>query len=574
MGGFSNYAYSVDRLDGVLGNASRFPLAARGYYKDRSLTDKSIFNFYDHLIDGDNKREFKEWDAANLTVSQTFLKSRIGLEFVYDQQDYKEWRGGAAWSQPYISIDVNKNLQHQITQYDRIPDPTGVAANGLIDPSSYRAVGFTPSAGQPYANPMAGAAFISGGFARNNMTTVERETLRFTAFGELRGSDLFDADSFLAKFIGRQLLTGLLTREEMYQTNTEWETSATSYEWAFNLSTNKGANIQIGQSERQVTPVIYLSDPLFNRTAAAGLHLGPIQTYYNPSGVHVADYLNSTWRHPLNPADPRYVDPSAPWTNLLGDPTLVQAENPANYVGRTTAPVQILNADMGDRDQLTTNYGVTEQIVDSKGLVWQGYLFDGLLVPTVGWREDTLETYTATGAKDGTGIASTKVGSTDKVLENTGETVSWGVVAHMPRSIVEKLPVLSALSAYYNVGENTRVQARYNYDGQPLDNPSAESKDYGVVLSLFDDKLNIKVGKFKTQVKNANLPGNSRFWVETATTSTTWKHGELQTPLCISSVVRAWIQGKTGTGTGPWWIPDGMEHGMMQRHKAGKITRA
>jgi len=509
MGAFSNYAYSVDRLDEALGNASRFPLATRGYYKDRSLSDESIFNFYDYLIDGDNKREFKDWKAENISVVQTFFQSRLGLEFVYDHQKYKEWRGGATWQQPYISVDINKNLQHQLSQYSRIPDPSGANADGLIDPESYSVIGFTPSASQPYANPMAGAAFISGGFALNNMSTIERETMRFTAFGEMRGSDFFDADSWLAKAIGRHVFTGLLTREEKYQTDTQWEPSSTSFEWAFNLNANKDTSMELGQSERKVTPVIYLSDPMFNRTSASGLNLGPIKTYYNPSGVYLTDYFQTTWVPSLNPADASYVDPGAPWTTLLGDPNGVQADNPMNYVGRTKAPVDILNADDGDRDQLITNYGVTEQIVDSKGIVWQGYLFDGLVVPTVGWREDTLETFTATGAKDGTGLYSTKVGKTEKALENTGETVSWGVVAHMPRKWVDKVPVLSGLSAYYNVGENSRVQARYNYDGSSLDNPSAESTDYGVVLSLFDEKLSIKIGKFETTVKNANLPGGT-----------------------------------------------------------------
>jgi hypothetical protein len=79
----------------------------------------------------------------------------------------------------------------------------------------------------------------------------------------------------------------------------------------------------------------------------------------------------------------------------------------------------------------------------------------------------------------------------------------------MPRRFMDNVPVLSGISAYYNHGENNRVKARYNYDGQPLDNPTAESVDYGLVLSAFDDRLNIKIGKYKTEVKNANLPGGS-----------------------------------------------------------------
>lgn len=512
VSGLNAYATQLNRIDeteGVAAASRRYPLASRGYYKDQSLTDSSIFNFYDQLIDGDNKREFQKWDASNIAVSQTFLDNRLGLEFVYDDQSYKEWREGATWDRPYISIDVNKNLQNQLTQYTRVdasgnPDP----ANGNIDPATYRVYGFTPSATQPYANKMAGAAFTAGSFSNNNRTERDRRSYRVTAFGELNAADFLDREAWLTRLLGRHILTALSSREERHEALTTWVPSAVSYEWAYSLS-NTGENTRLGEAPRGITPIIYLSDPLFSRNSASGLNLGPIQTYYNPSGTYLVDYFKTQWLPSRNPTDASYVNPGAAWTNLLGDPTGVQADNPFNYAGRKEAPVNILNADAGDWDQLVTNYGVTDQVVDSIGLVWQGYFLDGHLVPTVGWREDKLATFTATGAKDAAGIAATRVGATEQVLENTGRTTSWGVVGHLPRSWIKNLPVVSNVSAYYNYGENNRVEARYNYDGKPLANPSAESEDYGIVLSAFEDKLTVKFGKYETKVKNANLPGGT-----------------------------------------------------------------
>lgn len=495
VGGMYSYALTVDKIDEVEGQASRFPLASRGYYKDQSLTDPSIFNFYNQLIDGDNKREHQNWDSHNIAVAQTFLNNRLGVEYVYDRQNYKHWRSGSAWDRPYISIDINKNLQNQLTQYTR-------TSSDLIDPSTYSVYGFTPSASQPYANPMAGAAFIAGSFSNNDRLERERETQRLTGFGELRADDFLKKDSTLARILGRHSFTGLLTKEERHEAKTIWAPSATPYEWARGLSVS-GENTILGEATRGITPVVYLSDPLFNRTSASGLNLGPISTYYNPSGIYQVDHFKTEWIA-------TGVDPGAPWTNLLGG-TGVQADNPFNYRGRTFAPVGILNADngRGEWSQLVSNYDVTDQVIDSKGLVWQGHLFGGTIVPTVGWREDTLKTYTAGGVKNSAGIAATSVDDTDLVLENTGRTKSWGVVAHMPEKWVRNVPVLSNLSAYYNYGENNKVEARYNYDGQPLINPSAKSVDYGVVISAFDDKLTLKAGKFKTEVKNGNLPGGA-----------------------------------------------------------------
>ncbi len=76
VGGLNSYAVSVDRIDELEGRTSRFPLASRGYYKDQSLTDPTIFDFYNHLIDGDNKREHQKWDASNISLSQP---PRLGI---------------------------------------------------------------------------------------------------------------------------------------------------------------------------------------------------------------------------------------------------------------------------------------------------------------------------------------------------------------------------------------------------------------------------------------------------------------------------------------------------------------
>jgi hypothetical protein len=501
-GGLNSYAVSVDRIDELEGRPSRFPLASRGYYKDQSLTDPTIFDFFNHLIDGDNKREHQKWDASNFAVSQTFFDNRIGLEYVYDEQSYSEWREGATWNRPYISIDINKNLQHQLSQYSR-------TADDRLDTGSYRVPGFTPSASQPYANPMAGAAFAAGSFERNNRLDRDRENHRLTLFGEIRATDFFERESLLARILGRHMFTGLLSREDRHEAATQWVPSAVPYDWAYSLSVS-GENTALGEAPRGITPVIYLSGPLFDRNSASGLNLGPMQTYYNPSGAYSVDYFHTTWLPSRTPGSPGYVDPGAPWVNFLGETNGVQADNPANYRGRTNAQLTMLSADSGDFNQLVTNYGVTEQVIKSKGLVWQGHLLGGTIVPTIGWREDDLATYTATGAKDqATGISSTRVGDTQRVLENTGRTNSWGVVGHLPARWLEKAPVLSGISAYYNYGENNRVEARYNYDGSPLANPSAESKDYGIVLTLLEDRLNIKLGKYETKVKNANLPGGS-----------------------------------------------------------------
>ena len=492
---WGTYANAIDRIDLREGRPSRFPLSTRGYYKDRSLTDPTIFDFYDNLIDGDNKREKSDWTNLTFTASQSLFDNRLGVELVYNEQDYKDGQYGLNWGTPTVTIDANANLQHQIPQYSTVPNPNDPSGT-LIDRSSYTIPGFTPTAEQPYANPMAGTAFAFGSPNGNSSNRIERETLRATAFGELRGEDFFDRESRLSKLIGRHVVTGLYSSDERTSTQTLWRNVAMDYEWA---TARKDLN-QLGDGTRSVVPIMYLSDSLLGASSAAGLNLSRVNGSFNPSGTFNIDYFDSTWKRPTNPSASGYVDPGAPAT-LWNSTVSTQSELPANYVGRVSGPGRILNASSGDIDELVTEYTLDYQKVDSVGLTWQGHMLDGHLVPTIGWREDTLERL------DGRAIKHEGNAARSAVLEKniddlTGSTTSWGIVGHLPRTWVDNVPGVSSLSGYYNRGRNSQVLVRYNFDGSPLDNPEAESTDYGVVVGALNDRLTVKLGRYETNVKN------------------------------------------------------------------------
>ncbi len=512
VSGFNNYTKQVNKIDEENEVATadlRYPLANSNYYKDQSLTDATIFDFYNQLIDGDNKREHREWESFNGSIAQSFFDARFGFEFVYDKQNYSDWRTGVTWSNPYISVDVNQNLQNQWSQYAETVNPDD-ATETLIDRSTLSYPGFTPTAEQPYPNANAGSAFIGGNFSSNNRQDVDRTSLRLTGFFEFSGADFFDEESTIARIIGKHTFTGLLTDDETIKTNTIWQPSAVEYTWAYENS-DKGANTALGLSTRGVTPIVYLSEPLFGVSSASGLNLGPINTDYTPSGDYTVDYFLVDWIPSTDPTDSTYVDPGAAWTQLRGDPDGVQADNPYNYAGRVTSTVNILNADNGDLAELITDHNRTVEELDSEGFVWQGKFFDGLLVPTYGWRRDVLKTTTYKSQVDiDTGIADTSTMDLLRVRDTEpGVNNSWGIVAHAPDSWMKNVPVLDGLSAYYNEGNNNKVKARLNYDGEVLANPQGSSVDYGIVLSMLDKKLTVKLGEFITKTKDADLVGGA-----------------------------------------------------------------
>src|SRR5690606_16254479 len=102
-------------------NGLQLPNAQYGQYRQESLTDDSIFDFYNTLIDGPNKYEFEDWHAYNIDISRTGWDDRFGLQFVYDRQKYS--RGGAALlsGTPAITMDILKNFQdYYLTNADGI----------------------------------------------------------------------------------------------------------------------------------------------------------------------------------------------------------------------------------------------------------------------------------------------------------------------------------------------------------------------------------------------------------------------------------------------------------------------
>src|SRR5690606_7245011 len=146
------------------------------------------------------------------------------------------------------------------------------------------------------------------------------------------------------------------------------------------------------------------------------------------------------------------------------------------------------------------------QDIESDVLVWQGYLFGGNVVPMVGWRKDTATARNAGTPNNTLGLVDTvnpsawhlptdekdtANGRTWDVVE--GETKTYSIVVHTPRSIMDKLPGNLGLSFFYNESENFQPDAsRKDILGAPIDAPSGKTEDYGFSISMLDNKLVLK----------------------------------------------------------------------------------
>ncbi|MFA5262881.1 MAG: TonB-dependent receptor plug domain-containing protein [Opitutaceae bacterium] len=470
--------------------------AASGFYKDKVLTDPTIFDFYNNMLEGSNSKQWQGWDSFNLSLEQTFLNNRVAFQAVYDHQNYNDGQQGLYNNA--ITVDIMTNSVEKPWPYS----------------TSVRSYNGSGTAG---TNPNAGRAYIAGNPSTGSSVST-RESIRFTGTGELRATD-FLSKSWLTDLLGRHVFTGLFSRDTYDLEKRSWLPYAMDAAWPDALGSGPAQNgiNGLGSKNRTIGVMTHTGSPLFTATSASGLYLQPVTAVYNPSGSINVRYHDSHWKPSTNPTDPTYVNPAAAWTNAVAIPgTMIganstQSENPANYVGWKTGTFNVLNAAAGDIDQLYTDGSKIQRITESKALTWQGFLWDDCIVGTYGWRRDTQKQRSGIAPLNDQSVANMSYDLSPlnpATGQSTGDSRSWGVVVHQPKFLRNKLPWGTNFSLVYNEGRNSRVEARYGFDTKPLPNSKGETKDFGFVVRTLDDRLSLKVTWYKTTVSDANLSSN------------------------------------------------------------------
>jgi outer membrane receptor protein involved in Fe transport len=477
IGSYNEMAYNDWRTNG-----DRFyPAADKGFYKSKSLTDPTIFDFYNNLLDGPNKWETQDWTAYNITGTQNLLNGRLSLNVAMDHQEYSDAQS-RNFNDGFISVDVREYY--------------------LAYPSQY--------ADLAVRNPNAGRAFVGGAGAAGSNHTI-RDAYRLTLYGDVRFKDFMD-DGFFTTLLGRHLFTGLYSADDYTRENRTWTRYAVDSSWsnAIGSGTNGGGSNSGGlvNGDQRIDTITYLSDSLKNTETARGLRLGRIMATQSPFGAYSIPYFDSHWKA-------TGVNPATPWRNPARSPDTggemtFESENPYNYTGYVTDSFDVRNSDRGDRDRLYTSVNKQQKKLTSKAITWQGYFWDETVVATVGWRTDEQKQRSGASQASPTpdGVASINP-ALDPLDPTTGitedDSKSWGVVVHTPKAFRDKLPYRTNISLTYNEGQNSSVENRYDFNGQPLPNQKGYTKDMGVSLSMLDDRLSFRAVYYETDVKDANI---------------------------------------------------------------------
>ena len=492
---FSTYALNAN-----------LPLSQYGQYRNRTLSDPTVFNYFDNLIDGPTASQFEKWTAYNLDLTQTFWDNRVGAEVTYDRQKYIS--GGqnligspSTGSSPTIDVDILQNFQ------DYVVGPNN-ASNSAV------------------SNPNFGRPFVAAGPGGGSSYQSDRENKRASLFGELRASDFFGRSSFLTKLLGTSRFNGVYSEENYYTQDLSWQMYANSEAYAaYKLQGNPD-----GFQNLPPEAVVYLGPSLANATTASGANIPGITSNVTIQSGNIYQFA-STWSPPPN------VVYNAPWnvpTNLqpffngapvvnsatgATYPQLTQVSNPANYVGwNSNFTDNVLAYNNGADKSLTTAAAQTERETSSWSGSWQGFFWDNAIVTTLGWRYDEVATKGVTAlplpgatARGALNLSPAVYTLPDYYPMNAifrDHSTSGGIVAHL-NNLLGKHDILPInVSLTYDKSGNFQVlNVRRDIYGNPIPNPTGTTKEFGILLSTKNDRFSLRVTKYDTMEMGTTVNG-------------------------------------------------------------------
>jgi hypothetical protein len=482
-----------------------FLYALQGVWRSQTISDPSVFDYFNKLLDGPNKSEGSKFDAFNAVLDQTFLNDKIGFQLAFDQQAYSDYRASNL-SNPTLRIDIYKYLPVAVLN----------PSSGLMEPV------LNPNFGRPYV-----ISKPSGFRSRNT-----RQVARVTPYAEVDFKDIFKTDNLVTKVLGRHTFTGLYERSQFDRKTSSWVRYTLDAAQALAIF---GPNQTATGSTRAVGTVTYLGPSLLNAPTLSGVGLSAITASQEPglngsSGVANGFYFDSTYNSATSPGAVYTPLALGLAPNQVGGAATTQNENLLNYNAWGSGPrnVTVNNSATGNERDLTISVTQVKNKVTSKALVDQWMLLNRHVIVTAGIRKDHIDTYFPGDPS----VSATDLSRTgNRVVDNNTGLVDWsipftyanspkysftsdwmktyGVVLHAPDFINKRMPWGLQGSLFFNHSENFRPENRNDpLTGASLTPPTGETKEMGFAISTPKRTFSIRVNWYETKVRKASMPDN------------------------------------------------------------------
>jgi hypothetical protein len=151
------------------------------------------------------------------------------------------------------------------------------------------------------------------------------------------------------------------------------------------------------------------------------------------------------------------------------------------------------------------------QKVRSFSAMVQSHWLHGSVVTTAGWRHDRVRSFDAgipTLTARGTADVRWDVFSPQLTRSLADHSTHWGVVGHLPSRFRLTLDPDFETSFFYNSATNFRVAPqRYTINGDALPSETGETREYGVRLAAFENRLELRVARYRTIADKATVSG-------------------------------------------------------------------
>ena len=422
-------------------------------YNDQEISDPAIFDFYNHLLDGSNKREGARWHIFTATIEQLLPNRKGGVELAYNKQYARTaFNNPFNWATYGIGIDVN---------------------TVLLD-------------GSP--NPNFGRPMIASDSWRTE-TKSTRENKRATAFYTLEtkvGPD------WLRRLLGTHTFTANFSDSTAFSVTSGGRALVAGPEWIFEnpqaMDHSNGSPYTIpNNAPRGIQTVVYLGNAT-GADNATGMNIKPITVDVELPGV------NSV---------PTYF-----YNNVYDGPDHANA----NLIGGSwqTAGVQIQRGSEFDQSSVDLNWtgGAQKSEISSRVFILHSSILDDTILPTLGYREDHLKFYNAPGNvvnADGFSESKAPLPSAPTSIFDQ-HSFNWGAVARLPRFLEAKLPAGLQPGIFYNTSDNfSPTGQRIDIFGRKIDPMKGTTKEYGFMVSALNDKLALRVTHFETALTGTTL---------------------------------------------------------------------
>lgn len=349
----------------------------------------------------------------------------------------------------HAGVELVYNQEHRKTDIWEAMD-TNRANYILVDENRYTPDGrLNPNFGRPFVSSrgMSSRAFDDSHDAR--ATAFFRHN-----FAERR-------EGWLPRLLGEHTLTG-------FGQDTVTKSFSLSGNYAVTDASFIPGDSSTGIGNRTLASIAYVGPSLINATSPAGAHISPItQTLTLPDSIGI-------------------------WT--------LNQQNGYTWT-KTTTGVHTYP----DFDYTATSVSAVRNETKSYGGVWQANLQDNLLVATLGLRHDEVDNATggSTGTNPATGSQYTTRPSVIPRLNVGNNLFSQGYALHVPNRWSRRLPGQLDFSLYFNRSENFQVTGfRQDGLGNPIQPQSGTTKEYGLGVSAFANKLNFRVTHYETVQQN------------------------------------------------------------------------